>query len=84
MRGDIKSHLLKHKVDAEKTIVIHYIFGLNKPKEDKKIEEEDWIKNIALIEGNTDKKNSLVLSLFSGDLSFYNKNLEFLNRVKIS
>jgi hypothetical protein len=51
----LKRHLLKHKVDAEKTIVIHYIFGLNKPKEDKKIEEEDWIKNIALIEGNTDK-----------------------------
>lgn len=47
--SQIKSHLMKHKISTEKDITIYYTFGINKPKEDKKVKEEDWISHISLV-----------------------------------
>ena len=43
-------HLLKHDLNPEIIIDIFYTFGLNKPEPQESIQEEDWIKNITILE----------------------------------
>lgn len=42
-------HLIKNNVNTESVVNIYYTFGISKPEEENKINEEDWIKHIALI-----------------------------------
>ncbi|KRX01534.1 WD40-repeat-containing domain [Pseudocohnilembus persalinus] len=84
LRGNIKSHLLKHKLSSETTITIYYTFGIQKPNEDKKSKEEDWISHLQLLnEFNLNKQSPFVASLFSGDLAFYDQNQDLILRENI-
>lgn len=46
LRDDLGGMMKKHNISNDETIEITYTFAMHKPKEDKKIEEDEWINVI--------------------------------------
>lgn len=69
----------------EEDITILYTFGINKPREDKKVKEEDWISHLSLLNPYlTNKESPFIASLFNGDIAFYDSNVDLLYRTNIT
>jgi len=66
LRGDIRSHLLKHKIENEKNIVIEYEIALNEPKPEKTSDTQNWLNQFFLTE------DGLMSCLFNGDVKLFN------------
>lgn len=77
LRGNLKSHIIKHEINTEKTIEIHYALSIEAPQKQDTFDEDDWVSRIAAFESN------FVSGLFSGALSFYRAK-KLVTRQKVS
>eukprot|EP01017_Pseudomicrothorax_dubius_P035253 TRINITY_DN4910_c0_g1_i2.p1 TRINITY_DN4910_c0_g1~~TRINITY_DN4910_c0_g1_i2.p1 ORF type:complete len:493 (+),score=123.99 TRINITY_DN4910_c0_g1_i2:99-1481(+) len=74
LRGNLKSHILKHNITTEETLSIYYTFALNKPKLKSKNQEEDWVKAVSPVAGLKREYRPYVVGLFNGSISLYSSN----------
>ena len=68
LRGNLKSHIMKHAISSETNLVIHYCLALNKPKLAEKVQMEDWISVISPI---NEIEGPLLVGSFTGGLRLY-------------
>lgn len=63
IRDTLGSMMQKHHISNDETVEILYTFSMHKPKEDRKIENDEWIK--------------VIHSVFSPEITEYNKSVPF-------
>ena len=75
LRGDLRSHLLKNKIENEKNITLEYTIATKEPKPDKTLDTQNWLNKFFMID------DELISCFFNGDIKIFNKefdiNLEF-------
>ena len=68
LRGNLKSHMMKHSISSETNLIVHYCLALRKPKLIEKNPMEDWISVISPI---NDSEGPLLVGSFTGGLRLY-------------
>ena len=82
LRGELKSHILRHELTGEQTLHIEYIISFPNLTAHDKQKEEDWVSSIAVLPG-PDANVALAAALYNGDISFYDLALKQLGKVKV-
>ena len=71
LRGNLKSHIMKHAIFSETNLIVHYCLALNKPKFLQKLKLEDWISSIALI---NEVEGPIMAGTFNGRIRLYSND----------
>jgi WD40 repeat protein len=82
LRGELKSHILRHELTGEQTLHIEYIISFPNLTAHNKQKEEDWVSSIAVLPG-PDANVALAAALYNGDISFYDLALKQLGKIKV-
>lgn len=80
LREDVGTMMKKHHISNEEVVEITYTFAMHKPKEDQKIENDEWIKVIKSLFTfeDTDKAVPMAVGFFDGSVKLYNDNFEII------
>lgn len=82
LRGELKSHILRHELTAEQTLHIEYVVSFPNLNAHKQKKEEDWVASIAVLPG-PDTNIALAAALYNGSIAFYDLSLKQLGKVKV-
>ena len=82
LRGELKSHIIRHNLTAEQTLHIEYVLSFPNIDQHSKSPEQDWISSIALIPG-PDSIVGLAAALYNGEISVYDLSLKQLGKIKV-
>lgn len=85
LREDIGSMMKKKRISNDETIEITYTFAMHKPKEDQKIENDEWIKVIKSLFYIDDRIeiSPLAVGLFDGTVKIYDAQLDIIYNKKL-
>lgn len=81
LRGELKSHILRHELTGEQTLHIEYIISFPNFTAHNKQKEDDWVSSLAVLPG-PDANVAIVSALYNGSLSFYDMRLKQLGKAK--
>ena len=70
VKGDLRSHLIKHKIENEKNIIIEYAPALNTPQQDKNVKTENWLNCFKV------KDDLLYSCFFDSTVKVFDKELQ--------
>jgi hypothetical protein len=80
LRGELKSHILRHELTAEQTLHVEYVLSFPNINNHQKSQEDDWVSSISLIPG-LEQNIGLVAALYNGDISVYNLALKPFGKI---
>lgn len=85
LREDIGSMMRKKGLSNDETIEITYTFAMHKPKEDQKIENDEWIKVIRSLHYFDDRIeiSPLAVGFFEGSVKLYNTEMGLIYDKKL-
>lgn len=77
LRGDLRSHLLKHKIENEKNITVDYVLSLNEPKPEKTSDVQNWLNEFFIFD------DDVMACFFNGDIKVFDQNFNPIIEVNI-
>lgn len=80
LREDIGTMMRRHRISNDETIEITYTFAMNKPKEDQKIENDEWIRVIKTLFSFEDNKEiaPMAVGFFDGSVKIFSEESEVI------
>ena len=83
LRGELKSHLLRYELTAEKTLHIEFTLSFPNINDHSKTKEEDWVSAISLIPG-PEGPLALAAALYNGNIVIHDLALQQLLQIETS
>lgn len=80
LRDTLGSMMQKHHISNDETVEILYTFSMHKPKEDKKLQNDEWIKTIhtAFDFENLGKIQPMAVGFFDGSVKIYDETFSIV------
>jgi len=74
LTSSLEDFLNSNLLTTEQAITIYYILDINEPQKSNTIKEDEWIRNIEILQKmkySPNKPNNYCVGLFNGEISFY-------------
>ena len=74
LTSSLEDFINSNLLTTEKAITIYYILDINEPQKTNTIKEDEWIRNIEILQKmkySPNKPNNYCVGLFNGEISFY-------------
>ena len=74
LTSSLEDFINDNLLTTEQAITIYYILDINEPKKSNTIKEDEWIRNIEILQKmkyTPNKSNNYCVGLFNGEISFY-------------
>jgi len=74
LSSSLEDFLNENLLTTEQTITIYYILDINEPQKTNTIKEDEWIRNIEILQKmkyTPNKPSNYCVGLFNGEISFY-------------
>jgi WD40 repeat protein len=85
LRGSLGEMMQKHNISNDETVEIIYTFSMNKPKEDQKLQNDEWIKTIhtAFELEVSNKVQPMAVGFFDGTVKIYDETFDLVYNKKL-
>lgn len=74
LTSSLEDFINSNLLTTEQAITIYYILDINEPQKTNTIKEDEWIRNIEILQKmkySPNKPNNYCVGLFNGEISFY-------------
>ena len=74
LTSSLEDFINENLLTTEQAITIYYILDMNEPQKSNTIKEDEWIRNIEVLQKmkySPNKPNNYCVGLFNGEISFY-------------
>ena len=74
LTSSLEDFINSNSLTTEQAITIYYILDINEPQKSNTIKEDEWIRNIEVLQKmkySPNKPNNYCVGLFNGEISFY-------------
>ena len=74
LTSSLEDFINSNLLTTEQAITIYYIIDINEPQKTNTIKEDEWIRNIEILQKmkySPNKPNNYCVGLFNGEISFY-------------
>ncbi len=74
LTSSLEEFINANLLTTEQTITIYYILDINEPQKSNTIKEDEWIRNIEILQKmkySPNKPSNYCVGLFNGEISFY-------------
>ena len=80
LREKLDNMMQKHHISNDETVEIIYTFSMHKPKEDQKLENDEWIKtiNTAFDIDNSNTIQPMAVGFFDGTVKIYDQKFNIV------